>query len=170
MSKDIDIKSDGQPYTYSDTTTVLTDNGNRWVPEDETQLEEIVITQNGHYTPSLYAFSKVTVNVDTSPTLIEKTITTNGTYEAADDNADGSSKVTVSVDGTAVPTSISIDSSGMPKFYEGMIIDYSGLIVLAMYEDGSNVDITSECEITPAAGTYYTGQEEFTIMWQQGGM
>ena len=37
-----------------------------------------------------------------SATLIEKSVTANGTYNASDDNADGYSKVTVNVQGSNV--------------------------------------------------------------------
>ena len=65
------------------------------VPGVET--EEISITENGITTaPYGKAYNKVTVAVPTS-TLIDKTVTENGTYNASSDNADGYSSVSVSV-------------------------------------------------------------------------
>lgn len=53
-------------------------------------------TTNDTYDTTL--INSVTVNVSgSSPTLITKTITENGTYDAEDDNADGYSSVTVNV-------------------------------------------------------------------------
>ena len=65
------------------------------VPGVET--EEISITENGITTaPYGKAYNKVTVAVPT-PTLIDKTVTENGTYNASSDNADGYSSVSVAV-------------------------------------------------------------------------
>ena len=60
------------------------------------------ITQNDTYDASddgADGYSRVTVNVQSSPTLVTKTITQNGTYSAQDDNADGYDEVTVNVSG-----------------------------------------------------------------------
>lgn len=46
------------------------------------------------------------------PTLVEKNITANGTYNASDDNADGYSKVTVNVSGSHTP-SVSVNANGL---------------------------------------------------------
>lgn len=55
-------------------------------------------TANDTYDTTL--INSVTVNVSgSSPTLITKTITANGTYDASDDNADGYSQVVVNVSG-----------------------------------------------------------------------
>lgn len=61
------------------------------------------ITENGDYTytPTHDGFDSVDISVDVpseEPVLVPKTITENGTYEAGDDNADGYSNVTVTVE------------------------------------------------------------------------
>lgn len=65
-----------------------------------TGTKQISITANGTTTEDVaaYANAEITVNVPSgpSPTLITKTITENGTYNASSDNADGYSSVTVS--------------------------------------------------------------------------
>ena len=54
-----------------------------------------------------YFFTKVTIGGGGgSPTLITKQIAENGTYTAADDNADGYSEATVNVDLKAFVNSI----------------------------------------------------------------
>lgn len=54
-----------------------------------------------------YFFTKVTTGGGGStPTLVTKQITENGTYTAADDNADGYSEVTVNVNLKAFVNSI----------------------------------------------------------------
>lgn len=56
---------------------------------------EISITENGKY--NVRPFAKALVDVYTEPTLIEKIINENGEYTAADELADGFSKVIVNV-------------------------------------------------------------------------
>ena len=62
------------------------------------QVEELSVTENGTYSETGKAYSPVIVDVP-APTLITKTITENGTYNASEDNADGYSQVTVAVEG-----------------------------------------------------------------------
>lgn len=67
-----------------------------------TGTKQISITQNGTTTEDVtnYANAQISVNVSSSsPTLVTKTITENGTYNASSDNADGYSSVTVNVSG-----------------------------------------------------------------------
>lgn len=62
-----------------------------------TDIEGITITQNGRYTAEgdIRGYSPITVNV--LPILIEKTVTTNGVYNAIDYSAAGFSVFTVNV-------------------------------------------------------------------------
>ena len=59
-------------------------------------VEQLNVTENGTYSETGKAYSPVIVDVP-APTLITKTITENGTYNASEDNADGYSQVTVNV-------------------------------------------------------------------------
>lgn len=59
-------------------------------------IEQLNVTENGTYSEEGKAYSPVIVEVP-EPTLITKTITENGTYNASEDNADGYSQVTVNV-------------------------------------------------------------------------
>ena len=59
-------------------------------------VEQLNVTENGTYSETGKAYSPVIVEVP-EPTLITKTITENGTYNASEDNADGYSQVTVNV-------------------------------------------------------------------------
>lgn len=60
------------------------------------KVEGLSVTENGRYAEDGVVYSPVIVNVP-SPILKTKTITSNNTYRAADDNADGYSEVTVNV-------------------------------------------------------------------------
>lgn len=94
-----------------------------------------------------------TIQTGGSTTLITKTITQNGAYNAYDDNADGYSQVTVNVQGDKIPTehyqynkgsyargsseqgyacSITIDATGP----ETMVYDHAEMIV-----NGSPVEV-----------------------------
>ena len=37
----------------------------------------------------------------------------------------------------------------------GETIDYTGLVVTATYRDGSTADVTENCQIEPANGTFF---------------
>lgn len=69
-----------------------------------TGTKQISIAANGTTTEDVtnYANAEITVNVPSgpSPALVSKSITENGTYNAASDNADGYSSVTVNVEAT----------------------------------------------------------------------
>ena len=83
-------------------TGVLTDSeydGFYYEPQVN-DIEGITITENGRYTADgvIRGYNPITVNVSQG-TLIEKTINSNGVYNAEDDNAYGYSKVTVNVGG-----------------------------------------------------------------------
>lgn len=135
MSKNVAIKEGQTAKSFSDVAklkTNLVGGGTAtWVPEDETQLVEKTITQNGEYLPSsdsAYGFSKVTVDID----LPTKSITANGTYNASSDNKEGWSKVTVNVptegasgtDTSGNPYSITDDDFGLPTYTDSNGDDY----------------------------------------------
>ena len=63
-------------------------------------LDEIIITQNGVYTPpsDIDGYNKITAMFPI-PIITTKNITANGTYNASDDGATGYSSVTVNVTG-----------------------------------------------------------------------
>lgn len=68
-----------------------------------TGTKSVSITSNGTTTEDVtnYASVEIAVNVpSSSPTLVTKNITENGTYNASSDNADGYSSVTVNVQGS----------------------------------------------------------------------
>ena len=66
-------------------------------------INPLTVTDNGTYTAPLFVdgYNPVVVNVPSvQPTLITKSITANGTYNASSDNADGYSTVDVDVPNT----------------------------------------------------------------------
>ena len=82
------------------------------------EVETLNATENGTYNAGTgKAYNPVVVAVP-EPTLIAKSISQNGTYNASDDNADGYSSVTVDVEGyqikniANVPTDIASFSDG----------------------------------------------------------
>ncbi len=91
----------------------------------EPVVQSLNVTANGTYNaPSgVDGYDPVTVNV--LSTLVEKTITQNGTYDPADDNADGYSSVTVNVaecvvlSGTSAPSAnIGNDEDLYVQYYD----------------------------------------------------
>lgn len=68
MSKNISIQQDGVTKTYNNVSVINTGSpsGSRtdWVPEDETEVVEFTVTQNGTYDLSSYrAYGAFRVNV-----------------------------------------------------------------------------------------------------------
>jgi len=89
-------------------------------------------------TSGLLMSSNVTIQAYTPATLISKTITSNGTYSAVNDGADGYSKVTVSVSGGPDTSDATLSSgaqmlSGITAYasgvkYTGTIEEYAGIV------------------------------------------
>ena len=68
------------------------------------------------------------------------------------DSPDKSKTATFAITATTL-TGISITSNPRKTEYvSGESIDYSGLVVTASYSDGSTLDVTGKCSITPSAG------------------
>ena len=177
MSKNIVIQQTGQPQniTAAKINTPELDGGScAWVPEDETVLDEITITENGDYTPDHYGFSKVTVNVENppQPTLGEINITENGSYKASDYGYDAFSKVKIDVHGDSPYKRIYFYAEPVMPFCEGMAVDLTGVIIHAVKADDTEIDITSECMFVPQEGSIIPmGMTEFplTVFWTAGG-
>ena len=72
-------------------------------------VEQLNVTENGTYSEAGKAYSPVIVEVP-EPTLISKSISENGTYNASADNADGYSSVDVNVSGYKIS-----EVSGLPS-------------------------------------------------------
>lgn len=100
--------------------------------------ESLVASQNGVYTASLYAYSRVVVNVSApEPTLESISVTSNGIYEPSE-GVDGFSGVVVNVpsgtdtadatlsDGAQMRSGITAYASGSK--YTGTMPDYSGSV------------------------------------------
>lgn len=71
-------------------------------------LGNATFTANGRYTPTapLDGWNEVEVDISGAPTLGDKTIIQNGTYEASADNYDGYYRVTVNVPSSTEPLSV----------------------------------------------------------------
>lgn len=121
-------------------------NVNVPIPKLE-ESQRIEIVENGNYnvTPSgdYDAIKKVEVNVNVpEPKLGTKTITSNGTYKAIDDNLDGYSEVEVNT-GKYTPRAISFNNyTGTELTYETKNIDTSKITSMAnMFKDCQKLTI-----------------------------
>ena len=96
----------------------------------------------------------------TEPVLVEKTITTNGSYDAASDNADGYSVVTVNVEGGGGSSDFSTATMTINKGAMGTQVD--GIIPWLSEEDNqtySTVELVDEETLTvkvPVGGNSIT--------------
>ena len=177
MSKSIVIQQKGvdQEMTVPKINTQELDGFQcSWVPEDETQLEELTVTENGDYTPSGYGFSKVTVNVDTpaQPVLGELIATSNGTYNPADYGLDGFSAVKTNVHGTDPEyTRIYFYSEPLIPPCAGYPLDLTGVEVHAVKSDNTEINITDQCLFVPQDGAVVpegTTVVPLTAFWNRG--
>ena len=102
-----------------------------------------VTSHTVHFTPSTDGYLAVTK-------YNKNTGVNNHLYDI--DSMDKSKTVTFAITVTTL-TGISITSNPTKTEYvPGESIDYSGLVVTASYSDGSSIDVTSKCSITPSAG------------------
>lgn len=90
---------------------IVAKSASEWT--DTPVLEPLSVTENGDYTPEegVDGYNAVHVAVP-GATLTTKSITSNGTYNASQDNADGYSSVTVNVPGGAVVQPLSVTENG----------------------------------------------------------
>ncbi len=123
--------------TASDAGKILKVGANGWEVGEKSGYMPVPtaakqITENGTHDVTNYASAVVNVSGGSS-VLIPKTITENGTYDPASDNADGYSSVTVNVSGRENPFVLTdyIESSGTQWIDTGYIpsIDTSFEIV-----------------------------------------
>ena len=116
---------------------------------------------------TIYAGSDLWVPEDEEEETGQKTITSNGVYLASDDGLAGWSQVTVDV-ANETPE---IYFFREPRLYyiKGDEVDLTGAEVHAKYPDGTETDITDQCEFYPPQGTVVKSSE-FTIIarWKGG--
>ena len=171
MSKDIIIQEKGVEKTFAGTKKVNTnlfgESSASWIPEDETELTSLEVTENGEYTPSgYYGFSEVKVNVNEhpEPVLGEIEISENGVYIANSYDLDAFSKVSVSVPAGSI-LGIYFKQKPQLEYFAGETVDLSDAIICARYRDGTEKDVTEECVFAPSDGSVVPqGIESFNIM------
>ena len=101
-------------------------------------------------------YIKIEKQVSTSATLIEKTITANGTYDAEDDNADGYSSVTVNVpSGSPTIQSLTVAPSTSQQTFNASGVDgYKPVTVAAVSQTNLTAEnIKSGTTVTISNGT-----------------
>jgi len=161
MSKNIIIQEggNGKQFTASKLNTALVGGGScNWVPEDETQLVSLSVSENGTYTASSeghYGYSQVTVNVA-------------GGAGGAPGGA-GSSIIGTDTDGDTVVSTVEDDGTittekqvdririgVMPTktvYVDGEAIDVTGMTVMGLTTTGTYLKFIplSEITISPTA-------------------
>ena len=143
--KTVDIRENGVQKTFWGVKDIYT--GDVWVPEDGTKKKNIIVYQNGEYTPNgFYAYDEV--NVGVIPRIGTKNITENGTFYAEDDGLDAYSIVNVGV-------GVDLEFEYEPEFFlpASGAITYDTVVVKAKYSNGVEKDVTDECVFYPPEGT-----------------
>lgn len=144
-------------YRYVDTSGMILPTGSKTV----------TIDSNGNYTENVNdkATVDITVNVPVSGDLGTKTIITNGTYQALDDNLDGYSEVTVNVPQNATLGIKAITNNGS---YNAITDGYDGYSRVDVNVSGAALQssktvtaTTSQQTVTPDAG--YDGLEQVIV-------
>jgi hypothetical protein len=94
----------------------------------EIEVESLTATENGTYNAGTgKAYNPVVVAVP-EPTLITKSISQNGTYNASDDNADGYSSVTVDVEGYQIKNIPNVPAD-IASFSDGTDLPMPSLVI-----------------------------------------
>jgi len=144
-------------YRYVDTSGMILPTGSKTV----------TIDSNGNYTENVSdkATVDITVNVPVSGDLGTKTIITNGTYQALDDNLDGYSEVTVNVPQNATLGIKAITNNGS---YNAITDGYDGFSRVDVNVQGAALQssktvtaTTSQQTVTPDQG--YDGLEQVIV-------
>lgn len=95
------------------------------------------------------------------------TVTENGVY-TPETGVDGFSSVSVDVNnGVNLPVSLLVTPPTQAQYTEGDVLDLSGVIVTAVYADGTTVDVTSDCTFSPADGATLgtVGTQIINVAW-----
>lgn len=121
----------------------------------------ISITQNGIYDVTNYASADV--SIPGSATLITKSITANGTYNASSDNADGYSSVTVNVPssgGVGITREVSqsgvfqMPSSSFTFSLPSNVTDVGDYALYYAFYDSANITDVDLSSLTTVSGYY----------------
>ena len=114
------------------------------------------ISVDGTYDTTLN--NQIVVETGGGATLIAKSITQNGTFDAQDDNADGYSSVTVNVPASGVPIVSSVPASSTGQDGDLAVVEGTGLKVLTHTptQNASN-NIVSGVLLTPSVNVNVVG-------------
>lgn len=136
MAKNITIKKKGVSTDFADVERIKTYNKNDeetlWMPEDETTLTDLFVTDNGTYVAEgdgYYGYRQVEVHA--SGSLIGRSTEDNNEYYVYED---GNGNLVYE----PLPSSIVIDTEPTKMDYEdGELIDLAGAVIKAYKGDGT---------------------------------
>lgn len=104
-----------------------------------------------------------------SSTIVSKTITTNGTYYAVDDNADGFDPVVVSVSGSVSKTLVYSFNLSQGGAWLNTNVDVTDIDVF-MFERVDNSDVNNQTLVEKSDIAVYTGGPDvYTNVYRQNG-
>ena len=81
--------------------------------------------------------------------------------------SEGETEVSTSFALTYVSISLQVTAPTKTSYKAGEAIDYTGLIVKAVYSDGSESIVTDDCVFTPASGTAYEPGTDIVITYTE---
>ena len=168
MSESIVIEKSGTAEVVRDVEAIRTDaiSGStiRWVPEESTKTEPIIINENGKYTAAdngILGYSSVIVAVEAGSVTGKGE---DGNEYTVKTNEDGE------IVKTKTPSSISITTSpSVTTYNDGDTIDYTGIVVTSYDANGGSMGVVPYASLSFPVKTANSGQTEIPVQWSRDG-